>query len=196
MNTNTWCPCRQNTSSTATSAAVGGTPAIGSVFGGNGTLSDTYVFRYTPGTDVDNTVFAAGAVLGSTTGFPGQGNVSSGMTGGVSGTYRVYFTTPESTNVSVPSSDFTITQDGDPIVLDDVNLNNLGTGADTDPGPAFVGGANNAWWLLGTVALMGVLYYRAARQEEESFLAGALAEQYRDYQTKTGMFLPRPRRAA
>ena len=139
--------------STATSAAVGGTPAIGSVFGGDGTVSDTYVFRYTPGPDADNTAFTPGAVLGSTTGFPGQGNLASGLTGGVSGTYRVYFTTPESTNVAVPSSDFTITQDGAPIVLNDVNLNNGGTGADTDPGTAFVGGANNAWWLLGTVEL-------------------------------------------
>ena len=139
--------------SSATSAAVGGTPLIGSVFGGNGTVSDTYVYRYTPGPDADNTAYAPGSVLGSTTGFPGQGNVASGLTGGVSGTYRVYFTAPESTNVAVPSSDFTITQDGASIVVDDVNLNNGGTGPDTDPGPAFVGGANNAWWLLGTVEL-------------------------------------------
>lgn len=139
--------------STATSGAIGRTAGIGSVFGGDGTVSDTYVFRYTPGSNADNTAFPASTVLGSVTGFPGEGNVSSGMTGGASGTYRVYFTTPESLNVANPSSRFTIAQDGAPIVVDNVNLNTGGTGPDTDPGSAFVGGANNAWWLLGTVNL-------------------------------------------
>src|SRR5690606_2712134 len=54
--------------STATSAAVGGTAAIGSIFGGNGSVVDTYVYSYKPGTNADNTTYAAGAVLGSTTG--------------------------------------------------------------------------------------------------------------------------------
>jgi protein-S-isoprenylcysteine O-methyltransferase Ste14 len=52
------------------------------------------------------------------------------------------------------------------------------------------------WWLLATVLFMGVLYYRAARQEEDSFLAGPLADQYRVYQGQTGMFLPRLVRVA
>jgi hypothetical protein len=139
--------------STATSAAVGTTTAIGSIFGGNGTTVDTYVYSYTPGSDADNTTFATGAILGSKTNFPGNGNVSTGLTGGVSGTYRVYLTVPESINVSTLGSDFTVTQDGASILLSDVNLNNGGTGPDTDPGTAFVGGANNSWHLLGTVAL-------------------------------------------
>jgi protein-S-isoprenylcysteine O-methyltransferase Ste14 len=46
-------------------------------------------------------------------------------------------------------------------------------------------------WLLVTVAAMGLLYYRAASQEEAGFLASALADQYRAYQRRTGMFLPR-----
>jgi protein-S-isoprenylcysteine O-methyltransferase Ste14 len=46
-------------------------------------------------------------------------------------------------------------------------------------------------WLLATVAIMGVLYYRAARQEEAGFLSSPLAVQYRAYQGRTGMFLPR-----
>jgi protein-S-isoprenylcysteine O-methyltransferase Ste14 len=46
-------------------------------------------------------------------------------------------------------------------------------------------------WLLLTVALMGGIYYRAARQEERSFLAGPFASQYREYQGRTGMFIPR-----
>jgi protein-S-isoprenylcysteine O-methyltransferase Ste14 len=47
-------------------------------------------------------------------------------------------------------------------------------------------------WLLLTVVLMGVLYARAARQEEHSFLTGSLAPQYQEYRRQTGMFLPRP----
>ncbi|MBA3480740.1 MAG: PEP-CTERM sorting domain-containing protein [Pirellulales bacterium] len=139
--------------STASSAAVGSTPGIGSFFGGNGTVADTYVYSYTPGTNADNTTYAAGQVLGSTTGFPGNGNLATGATGGASGLYNVYVTVPESTNVNVLGSNFTITQNGPSIVLPLVNLNNGGTGPDTDPGTAFVGGANNAWFRLGTVLL-------------------------------------------
>jgi hypothetical protein len=144
------------------SAAVGLT-GTNSIFGGNATAVDTYIFSYTPGTDVDNTVFAPGTVLGSTTGFPGQGNLATGLPGGLPGLYNVYFTTPASTNVHLAGSKFIITQDGAPIEIDPVDLNNTGgvgpgfdnpgTGADTDPGTAFVGGANNAWFKLGTVTL-------------------------------------------
>lgn len=136
------------------SAAVGLTGS-NSWFGGNAVDPDrdTYVFSYTPGTDVDNTSFTAGDILGSTTGYPGNGNVATGITGGESGLYNVYFTAPASTNVSGGGSDFTLTQDGSDIVIEDVDQNNGGTGPDTDPGEAFVGGANNAWYLLGTVEL-------------------------------------------
>ena len=46
-------------------------------------------------------------------------------------------------------------------------------------------------WLLLAVPLMGTLYYRAAREEERTFLAGPLAPQYQEYCRRTGMFLPR-----
>ena len=38
---------------------------------------------------------------------------------------------------------------------------------------------------------MAVLYYRAARDEERSLLAGPMAEQYREYSQRTGMFVPK-----
>jgi protein-S-isoprenylcysteine O-methyltransferase Ste14 len=47
-------------------------------------------------------------------------------------------------------------------------------------------------WLLLPVAVMAGLYYRAARQEERSFLAGPFALEYREYRRRTGMFIPRP----
>ena len=47
------------------------------------------------------------------------------------------------------------------------------------------------WWMLAMVAWMWLFYYRAARQEEKSFLASPFAPQYKIYQMRTGMFLPR-----
>ena len=141
-------------SASVPSAAVGLT-GTNSWFGGSAVdpNPDTYTYSYTPGVDVDNTVYAPGSLLGSTTGFPGQGNLASGLAGGESGLYRVYFTTPSTTGISGGGTDFTLEQDGAPILVNDLNLNDGGTGPDTDPGPAFVGGANNAWYLLGTVNL-------------------------------------------
>ncbi len=153
-----------SSTTTTGTAAVGTTAGIGSVFGGNASAKDIYVFKYTPGADADNATYATGAILGSTTGFPGQGNVATGLAGGASGIYNVYFTVPESTNVANPSSDFTITQNGPSTVLTGVNLNNGGTGPDTDPGSAFVGGANNAWFKLATVTLNAGTQYTVTQQ--------------------------------
>lgn len=122
-----------------------------SLFGGNGTATDTYVFSYTPGTDADNFSPAAGSLLGSTTGFGTE--LASGVAGGGSGTYNVYWTTPETTNANAAGAIFTLESDGGDVVTAALNGNNGGTGADLDPGPAFVGGANNAWLLIGTVTL-------------------------------------------
>jgi hypothetical protein len=157
--------------STAFSQAVG-LSGTGSIFGGNGANTDTYVFSYTPGVDVDNTVFVPGTILGSTGGFPGQGNVATGFVGGLPGLYNIYFTAPESTNVSLNGSDFLITQDGAPIDLQNVNLNNTGTGPDTNPGTGFVGGANNAWYLLGQVTLTpGTTYTVTQNSNDIAFVS-------------------------
>ena len=136
-------------SSSIASAAVG----VGgsSLFGGNGTTTDTYVFSYTPGTDADNFSPAAGSLLGSTTGFGTE--LASGVAGGGSGTYNVYWTAPASTNVNAAGSIFTLQSDGGDVVTAALDGNNGGTGPDLDGGPAFVGGANNSWLLIGTVTL-------------------------------------------
>jgi len=140
------------TASDSTPSAAVGLGAHSSLFGGNGNLfPDTYVVSYTPGTDNDNYSLAAGALLGSSTGFGTE--TSSGLTGGVSGSYKVYITVPSSGNVTSTS---TATATGDfmsTVVVSGLNLNDGGTGVDLDPGPAFVGGAVNAWYLLGTVDL-------------------------------------------
>ena len=50
------------------------------------------------------------------------------------------------------------------------------------------------WWLAVGPLTMAALYRRAARFEEAKFLASPLAECYREYQTRTGMFVPTVRR--
>lgn len=155
------------------SAAVG-VASYGSLFGGDGaTQPDTYQITYRPGMDVDNFSPAPGALLGSTTGYGVE--TATGATGGVSGNYNVYFTTPESMNVD-GRSNITITGDGAPIVLSNVDLNINGTGADLDPGPAFVGGANNAWFKVGTVALTaGNSYTFTMESTANTFVSQRLA---------------------
>ena len=70
--------------STATSAAIG-TIADMSAYGSTVVSDpdiDTYIYYYTPGIDVDNTTIAAGTDLGN-------GDLSSGLAGGVVGYYNV-----------------------------------------------------------------------------------------------------------
>lgn len=166
----------------ATSSLAGGAiglPPNDSLFGGNGTLAgDTYVLSYTPGTDADNFSPSVGSILGSVTGFGTE--LASGLAGGASGAYKVYITAPQSTNISA-FSNITATGDGAPVVLANVNLNNGGTGIDQDPDAPFVGGANDAWYLLGTVNLTAGTTYTVevvatANTYVSQRLAGAMWE--------------------
>jgi protein-S-isoprenylcysteine O-methyltransferase Ste14 len=50
--------------------------------------------------------------------------------------------------------------------------------------------ATGRWWLLPSVAIMFVVYLRAARVEEQKFASSPLAEAYREYRESTGQFLP------
>ena len=134
------------------STAVGLT-AEHSIFGGDGLNEpDLYIFEYNPARGEDNVNFTAGTALGSTDGSPGNEYVATGKSGGVSGIYNVYITSPATTNVSGGLSLITLTQAGDDIELD-IDLNNEGTGPNSqvNNGRGFVGGLNNAWYLLGSV---------------------------------------------
>ena len=59
---------------------------------------------------------------------------------------------------------------------------------------AFMGGALAAGspWLLPALAAGILTYWRAAREEERAFARSELAEAYRSYARRVGMFLPRP----
>ena len=160
------------TASASIPSTAVGLVGTNSIFGGDGSVTDTYVFSYTPGSDADNYSPAAGTVLGSVDGSPGNNNTASGLAGGGSGLYNVYISTPASTNVNLAGSKFTLSQNGTPVVIDPVDLNSGGTGPDTQinppppdpPFPPFVGGANNAWALLGTVDLVAGSAYTVTQE--------------------------------
>jgi hypothetical protein len=130
--------------STTPSTAVG-LQGTGSRFGGTGTAIDNYYFSYTPGTNADNTVFTLGTDLGNS-------NASTGLVGGVSGTYNVYFTTPLTASVTSDST-FTITSD-DANVVQVVNTGNTL--------------AENAWLLLATVDLTAGTTYTVTQTSGDS----------------------------
>ncbi len=48
------------------------------------------------------------------------------------------------------------------------------------------------WWLVPVVLVNAVLYTHAAWSEEQKFMRSSLAEDYRSYRLRTGMFLPNP----
>jgi len=59
---------------------------------------------------------------------------------------------------------------------------------------AFLGGALAAGtpWLAPALGAGAFTYWRAAREEERAFERSALADVYRHYARRVGMFLPRP----
>ncbi len=130
--------------STATSAAVGITPAIGSIFGGDapsGTTTptpDSYLFRYTPGTDADNLSLAAGTALNN------DGGVAFGLTGGTTDKYRVYATWPTTANISAGNSPTNYS-------LSDGSSTLLSVSVDQNDIP--VGTKGNEWFLIGEANL-------------------------------------------
>jgi hypothetical protein len=95
-----------------------GVTAPSAVFGGTG--ERVYVFSYTPSPigclDVDNVTFSPGADLLDVGAEPGQG-IASGKAGGGTGLYNVYATWRASENVSDGGVAFTITSEGDDVVL-------------------------------------------------------------------------------
>jgi hypothetical protein len=176
---------------TGASASVAST-AVGlagtnSIFSTNNTIAgtlDVYQFSYTPGTNADNTVLAAATSLGNSSAVDADGagatapvyanvpQLASGLTGGVSGFYRVYFTAPSSANVNAAGSRFDITNDLATVTLNPVNLNDGNTGPDEVAGTPFTGGANNRWLHIATVKLTaGTTYTVTVTSNADSFVS-------------------------
>jgi hypothetical protein len=160
-------PAGTGFSLTPTPSTAVGLAGNQSAFGNpaNGTGPDQYTFRYTPGTDVDNTALAAATALGNSFAADADGagpiapvyanvpQLATGIAGGASGIYNVYFTVPSTANVNVAGSIFEITSDLPTIVLNPVNLNDGGTGPDEVAGAPYTGGANNRWLKIASVPL-------------------------------------------
>jgi hypothetical protein len=110
------------------------------VYGGNGT-TDEYTFTYTPGSNPDNTVFAANTV------FNLQQNLrSTGLAGGGSGFYNVYRLHPANPNVTGGNTTYRLFINGVelPALAQAINQNaaNLATGENV-----------GRWELIGNVAV-------------------------------------------
>jgi hypothetical protein len=173
--------------SASTASTAAGLSGTNSVFGSNNSTAgvvDTYRFSYTPGTNADNTVFASGTALGNSfaTDPDGAGatapvyanvpQTATGLVGGGSGIYNVYFTAPSSANVNVAGSRFDITNAGADVVLNPVNLNDTNTGPDEVAGTPFTGGANNRWLKIASVQLnAGNTYSVTVTSNVDSFVS-------------------------
>ena len=173
------------TASTPSSAVgLGGT---NSIFSSNNNIAgvvDVYRFSYTPGTNADNTVFAAAASLGNSAAVDADGagatapvytntpQLATGFAGGNSGLYNVYFTIPSTPNVNVAGSLFDITNDLATVVLNPVVMNDGGTGPDEVAGTPFTGGANNRWLKIAAVPLTaGNTYSVTVTSNADSFVS-------------------------
>lgn len=94
------------TASTSVASPAFGLGSGDSLFGGDGTLvQDTYVYDYTPGTDGDNLVVAAGVALNA------SGDLTTGLPAGAAGFYAVYAAWPATTGVSGGLVTFTLRDD-------------------------------------------------------------------------------------
>jgi protein-S-isoprenylcysteine O-methyltransferase Ste14 len=52
--------------------------------------------------------------------------------------------------------------------------------------------ATGRWWLLPTVVVMVLIYWRAATVEEEKFSRSSLAGEYQRYRARTALLVPNP----
>ncbi len=119
-----------------------------SIYGGDGVNEpDTYLYSYTPGVDGDNRPITQGLAMND------DGDTSSGMSAGESGTYKVYATWPQSTNVDGGPTLYEL--DGPYGTLFSVTVDqNEDAGYQQHLTPGGDGNMNgNEWYCLGTVTL-------------------------------------------
>ena len=137
-------------STSSHSAAVGLAPGD-SIFGGDGTPADQYIFTYDLDVDGDNTPIAVGTPLN------GAGDVAGGMAAGGSGRYKVYATWPFTSNVSGGDSNFALSDDLTNSLFNvDIDQNNGGAGS------------GNEWILLGDVTLDAARTYTLTQTAGDS----------------------------
>jgi len=167
----------------STRSTAAGLPNGNSIFGGNGSPRDIYEYLYTPGVNVDNTVFAPGTALGN-------GNTATGLTGGVRGIYAAYATWPRSENVDgvaggtgtrAPTT-FELLGPGN-VVLATTQVNQ-----NTD-----IGVAGNTWFRIGTATLdPGIQYVLRQTAPNSTFVSTRAAGAMFELITPTPAAVPEP----
>lgn len=76
-----------------------------SIFGGNGSAFDTYVYSYAPDAEPDNVFPAYGESLG-------EGSTATGVVGGGAGVYAIYATWPYTSNVTGGLTNYEVVTNG------------------------------------------------------------------------------------
>ncbi|MEQ9461526.1 MAG: PEP-CTERM sorting domain-containing protein [Phycisphaeraceae bacterium] len=139
------------TASTSVAGTAVGLTGGDSLFGGDGSAVDTYTYSYTPGTDADNLVLAAGTALNN------AGSFATGLAGGASDTYTFYATWPATTNVSGGDTTFTLNgSDSSSVVLAVLDQN----------------GNDGTWVKLGSAPLTaGVAYTLVQESTAATFVS-------------------------
>lgn len=120
------------TASTSSHSSAVGLQDGDSIFGGDGTPADQYIFTYDLDVDGDNLGLARGTALND------DGDVATGLTAGSSADYSVYATWPFTSNTSGGGSQF--------ILTDDLSTEVFSIVIDQNDGGA---GSGNEWILLG-----------------------------------------------
>jgi hypothetical protein len=151
-------------SDSISSIAVG-VDGFGSLFGGDGSLVDTYVYTYDVDALGDNLPLAGGTVLnddGPVMGIDGGGRgIASGIPAGGSGDYRVYATWPITNNVSGGDTTYTLSGPGGDLLTVSLDQNTINGFVDPDDGLTYAGGE---WVLLGTAALDATQTYTLTQE--------------------------------
>ncbi|MEM7683102.1 MAG: PEP-CTERM sorting domain-containing protein [Planctomycetota bacterium] len=170
------------TASASSSSAAVGHAGNSSIFGGNGSTQDDYVYTYTPAVDGDNLVLAGGTPLND------DGDSATGLVAGGSGAYNIYFTWPITNNISGKSPNagfldppgsalFTFEDSSGTIFTIEPNLNTVNGFEDPGGAGTFAGGE---WLLLGTAILDANETYTLTQSATATFVstraAGVLFE--------------------
>jgi hypothetical protein len=137
------------------SAAVG-TDGFGSLFGGNGTAVDTYVYTYDVDVLADNLALAAGTALND------DGDASTGLAAGGTGTYNIYATWPITNTVSGGNTTYTLTDDmGSTLFSVSIDQNTINGFVDPANGQTFAGGE---WVPLSSATLDATKTYTLTQE--------------------------------
>lgn len=149
---------------TSTVAASDPSTAIGltggdSIYGGDGVdFPDTYLYTYSPASDGDNLVLAAGTALND------NGDVATGLSAGGSGLYRVYATWARSNNVSGGPTTYTLSDGGSDLLSVEIDQNTVNDNSIGVEEPPLGGGGE--WVPLGTAVLDANTTYTLSQTPE------------------------------